>query len=108
MRAGAALAAVMLLAACGSKPQPATMEFKSRPDLKPPVITVVKQTDVASSGYLFIAPKHDAPQKGPEIVDADGQPVWFEPVAGPDQAADFRVQTYDGKPVLTWWEGPIA
>src|SRR5204862_7807468 len=37
-----------------------------------------------------------------------GQPVWFDPVAGSDQAADFRAQTYQGKPVLTWWEGPVA
>ena len=108
MRAGAALAAVMLLAGCGSKPQPATMEFKSRPDLRPPVVTVLEHADGATGGYIFIAPKHDAPQRGPEILDDAGQPVWFDPVAVPDQAADFRVQTYAGKPVLTWWEGPIA
>jgi hypothetical protein len=107
-RAGAALVATAVLAGCGSKPQPATMKFESRPDLKPPVVTIVKQTEGASSGYIFIAPKHDAPQKGPEIVDGDGQPVWFDPVAAADQVADFRVQTYEGKPVLTWWEGPIA
>jgi hypothetical protein len=106
-RAGAALVAVLALTGCGSKPEPATMTFESRPDLTPPVFTVVKHTDGASSGYVFVAPKHDAPQKGPEIVDENGQPVWFDPVAGPDQAADFRVQTYKGKPVLTWWEGPI-
>jgi hypothetical protein len=107
-RAGAALVAVVAMTGCGSKPQPATMTFKSRPDLKPPVVTVVKNADGASDGYIFIAPKHDAPQKGPEIVDGNGEPVWFDPVAGPDQAADFRVQTYQGKPVLTWWEGPVA
>jgi hypothetical protein len=22
-----------------------------------------------------------------------------------DEASDFRTQTYDGKPVLTWWQG---
>jgi hypothetical protein len=32
----------------------------------------------------------------------------LEPGAGPDRATDFRVQTYRGKPVLTWWEGPVA
>jgi len=106
-RVGAAIVAVAALAGCGSKPQPATMTFKSRPDLTPPVFNVVKHTDGATSGYIFVAPKHDAPQKGPEIVDGNGQPVWFDPVAGPDQAADFRVQVYQGKPVLTWWEGPV-
>jgi hypothetical protein len=107
-RAGAALVAMAAMTGCGSKPEPATMSFKSRPDLTPPVITVLKHTDGATDGFIFIAPKHDAPQKGPEIVDADGQAVWFDPVAGPDQAADFRVQSYRDEPVLTWWEGPVA
>jgi arylsulfotransferase ASST len=84
------------------------MRFESRPDLKPPVVSVLEDGDGAGRGFIFIAPKHDAPQKGPEIVDGSGQPVWFDPVEGPDQAADFRVQTYQGKPVLTWWEGPVA
>jgi hypothetical protein len=29
--------------------------------------------------------------------------VWFHPGS---EVTDFRVQTYRGKPVLTWWEGP--
>jgi hypothetical protein len=106
-RAGAAVVAVAALAGCGGTSQPATIPFHSRPDLTPPVVTVMKTTDAATPGYIFIAPKHDAPQKGPEILDETGQPVWFDPVAGPDQAADFRVQSYRGKPVLTWWEGPV-
>ena len=105
-RAGAAVVAMVLLAGCGGKSPPATMEFQSRPDLMPPVVTVLARTGGVSPGYVFIAPKKDAPQRGPEIVDADGQPVWFDPV--PDQVTDFRVQTYRGKPVLTWWEGPAA
>ncbi|HEY3765622.1 MAG TPA: arylsulfotransferase family protein, partial [Gaiellales bacterium] len=57
-------------------------------------------------GYIFVAPKITAPgttgQQGPEIVDNEGRPVWFSPVTAPDQATDFRVQTYRGRPVLTW------
>jgi hypothetical protein len=30
------------------------------------------------------------------------------PLAGTDQAFDFRVQRYEGRPVLTWWQGPLA
>jgi hypothetical protein len=105
-RAGAAVVAVVLLAGCGGKAPPATMQFHSRPDLTPPVVTVLRTTGGQSPGYVFIAPKKGAPQRGPEIVDGDGQPVWFDPV--PDQVTDFRVQTYRGKPVLTWWEGPAA
>jgi hypothetical protein len=82
------------------------MHFRSRPDLTPPVFRVLKHDATAARGYVFVAPKRDAPQRGPEIVDGAGQPVWFDPV--PDQATDFRVQTYRGKPVLTWWEGPTT
>ena len=40
------------------------------------------------------------------IIDDKGQMVWFKPMQG-KLAADFRTQTYDGKPVLTWWEGRL-
>jgi len=100
------LAAVALLAtACGggSKGQ-ALMHFKSRPDLSPPAITVLASTAAQAPGDVFLAPKKNAIQKGPMILDSKGRLVWFGPV--PEQATDFRVQTYEGKPVLTWWEGP--
>jgi hypothetical protein len=95
-----------LAAGCGgssSSATPATMHFASRPDLQPPVVNVKQQSGSQAPGYVFIAPKMNAPQQGPEIVDDSGQPVWFDPG---QEATDFRVQTYKGKPVLTWWEGP--
>ena len=42
------------------------------------------------------------------IVDREGETVWFHPVAGDQQAFDFRVQQYEGRDVLTWWEGAVA
>jgi hypothetical protein len=104
----AAGVAVVVLAGCGGKSPLPTVQFESRPDLRPPPVTILTSSGAAAPGYLFIAPKHDAPAKGPEILDSKGQPVWFDPVAAPDQATDFRVQSYKGKPVLTWWEGPVA
>ncbi len=104
--AGAALALVVLAAGCGAHdPPPRTLSFHSRPDLTPPVVTVRTSSAAAAGGYLFFAPKRGAIQKGPEIVDDRGRPVWFQPV--PAQATDFRVQTYRGRPVLTWWQGPM-
>ncbi|HWB23716.1 MAG TPA: arylsulfotransferase family protein [Gaiellaceae bacterium] len=93
-----------MLAACGSKSPPPTLHFRSRPDLTPPVVTVLTDKPGVAPGFVFIAPKMNATAKGPEIVDNAGQPIWFDPV--PEQATDFRVQTYRGKPVLTYWEGP--
>jgi hypothetical protein len=31
--------------------------------------------------------------------------IWFHAVPAGDSATDFRTQTYQGKPVLTWWQG---
>ena len=42
-----------------------------------------------------------AAQVGPEIVDSSGRVIWFSPVTNGQVAADFRVQSYRGKPVLS-------
>src|SRR5208283_3696847 len=45
-------------------------------------------------------------QAGAVIVDAEGQPVWENPVAN-KVTTNFHVQSYRGNEVLTWWEGFI-
>ena len=100
-----------LLCALAAVPAAATAatyrHYFSRPDLKPPRIKVLTRTNLASSGYIFIAPKKKVTQGGPLILDNRGRVVWFLPV---DQrgVTDFRVQRYRGKPVLTWWRGKSA
>ena len=46
-------------------------------------------------------------QAGPMIMDNRGQVVWFKPL-DTRGVTDFRVQRYRGKPVLTWWRGPVG
>ena len=82
--------------------------FASRPDLRPPAVEVVTATPDAATDPVFVAPKRGASAQGPLILDGQGQPVWFHPLSGDDQAFDFRRQTLDGKPVLTWWQGRVA
>jgi hypothetical protein len=94
-------------AANGAAPprlQPLTQHFFSRPDLKPPAIHLDARAADMSPGYIFVAPKLRVTQAGPEILDDNGQVVWFKPVDAKD-VSDFRVQTYQGKQVLTWWRG---
>ena len=43
---------------------------------------------------------------GPEIISNTGKVIWFHRLPSHELAADFRTQTYQGKPVLTWWQGP--
>jgi hypothetical protein len=90
--------------------------FHSRPDLRPPTITLTTAAD-SSDGYLFLGPwggqgdVDDEP--GPLMVDHRADPVWFNPVTSNQQAThqwgtNFRPWTYRGEPVLGWWEGYVA
>jgi Arylsulfotransferase (ASST) len=79
--------------------------YKSRPDLQPSALHVnVKRSHVAG-GDIFVSPKAGDSQGGPTIIDRNGRLVWFHSMPGDDQSFDFRVQRYNGKPVLTWWQG---
>jgi len=109
------VALVVVLAGCddakkkkavAKKPQgppPPTQRFVSRPDLKPPPFRVLKATG-SEPGYVFLAPKMKVVQAGPMIVDNRGQTAWFHPLET-HGVADFQVQQYRGKSVLTWWRG---
>jgi hypothetical protein len=85
--------------------------FRSRPDLRPPAVHVVKSGRGLYPGYIFLAPKKDPDeegpgQDGPMILDNNGDPVWFRPAPpGERDVMNFRAQTYRGRPVLTWWGG---
>jgi hypothetical protein len=77
--------------------------FFSRPDLRPPRMTVLHAGDTAD-GHLFVAPSSGPGQRGVLILDNTGEIVWFHPTT-PNTAMNFRTGRYHGKPVLTWWEG---
>jgi hypothetical protein len=72
----------------------------------PPPVTVLTHGNVGK-GDFFVSPfsNQSTYANGPEILDQDGNVVWFKPVPQGQEAADFRTQTYRGKPVLTWWQG---
>src|SRR5262245_24967993 len=88
-------------------PPPPVQHFKSRPDLQPPTVTILHSARGAAKGYIFLAPKREAVQPGPMIIDDRGQVVWFEPLPT-SGVTDFKLQRYDGKPVLTWWQGTVS
>jgi hypothetical protein len=84
----------------------AVQSYASRKDLSPPAVAVSTNKPGTAPGLVFLAPKAGRGQDGPMIIDNQGHLVWFKPMKG-KIAADFRVQTYQGKPVLTWWEGQL-
>jgi Arylsulfotransferase (ASST) len=97
----------------GGTPHPAPhpayyQSFRSRPDLQPPTVTVATHLPGSSPGDIFLAPYSGPGQYGPMILDETGTVVWFKPLSPQGtRAADFRVQQYEGKPVLTWWQDPL-
>jgi hypothetical protein len=81
------------------------LHFKSRTDLVPPTVSVTVPAADASLGDIFVAPNSGPGQPGPMIVDPTGRLIWFHPLRLPVRAFDFNMQTYEGQPVLTWWQG---
>ena len=73
----------------------------------PPPVTILTPGADNHNGDIFIAPFGDQSTyaNGPEIIDNQGHVIWFHPVPAGEEAADFRTQNYDGRPVLTWWQG---
>jgi Arylsulfotransferase (ASST) len=81
--------------------------FLSRPELKPPVVDVTKDTGTHVPGDIFLAPYAGPGQYGPMILDSSGHLIWFKAIPHGERAADLRVQEYDGRPVLSWWQDPL-
>ncbi len=100
-----AVAAVVLLRRDADEPAPAaSQEFRSRPDLRPIAVEITTASADAAPGYIFVAPKKNVVQTGPMIVDEAGRLLWFAPL-DTKGVTNFRVQSYGGEPVLTWWRG---
>lgn len=114
---------------CGAKPYPSNTgfvtpepiinsslvwSFISEPKLHPMKITVNVNNPGTSSGLIFLAPYGFSSsatygQPGSLIVDNLGNPIWFRPLSSPNlMNTDFRVQRFNGEPVLTFWQGTLA
>jgi hypothetical protein len=86
--------------------------FVSQPKLHPPkLIWKVKHGASLAHGYFLIANTPNlgagpmAGQSGPELIDSHGHPVWFVPVSRSVVAHNLALQTYNGKPALSYWVG---
>jgi len=58
------------------------------------------------NGDIFIAAQGGGGYaSGPEILTNTGKVIWFHALPAGETADDFRTQTYQGRPVLTWFQG---
>jgi hypothetical protein len=66
-----------------------------------PVMTIVTRPGDVGPGDLFIS---DMAEKDPRLVIAGstGDELWSR--SGAKSYANFRLQSYQGRPVFTWWE----
>ncbi len=86
-------------------PPKGVWSFRSRADLAPGAVEVTNRAQGTSFGYILVALKEGAGEHGPMIVDDLGQLVWFGKYRS---ARDFKMQYYQGRTVLTWWEGKVV
>ncbi|HXB14303.1 MAG TPA: MFS transporter [Solirubrobacteraceae bacterium] len=93
-----------------------TYRYVTAPSLHPPIIKRVQPAKGSqlAPGYIFATNFYDLNkppirgQSGPMILGRDLQPVWFQPVPEQDVASNLTLQSYEGKPVLGWWQGKVT
>lgn len=92
-----------------------TYSFVTEPSLHPPKLERYEAKGAKlAPGYIFVASFYDLSkppmtgQSGPLMLDSSLQPVWFKPVPEKIVASNLSLQTYEGKPVLAWWQGIIS
>jgi len=89
--------------------------FQTAPGLHPPIVRAASRTTgIPAPGYVLTGAFYDLAyppmrgQSGPLILDNKLQPVWFRPVPENIVASNLAEQTYDGQPVLSWWQGVVT
>ena len=116
--AGAASLSLVLVGTAGgaSFTTNGAWSFVSAPQLHPPKLSTAKPTGNGklAGGLFMLANTPDQAlheptvgQGGPLIVNSRLQPVWFRPTNGLE-TANLREQSFEGKPVLSWWQGTVS
>ena len=91
--------------------------FASAPDLHPPKLRTDGRTVSArlAAGDFLVDNFPNVGARGPMIgeggpliLDSRLQPVWVQPVGTHVVSADLQQATYQGQPVLDWWQGLIT
>jgi hypothetical protein len=95
----------------GRTPPPATaatnQSFVTQPKLQPPTVHVNVNSPSAAPGDIFLTTNSGRGQNGAMILDGSGRLVWFQPAAKGNSVTNLQVTSYEGKPVLAYWQGHI-
>ena len=89
--------------------------FASAPGLHPPKLQLQLALPgaklpglIMTANFLDVTKPPIVGQSGPLILDKSLEPVWFKPVPTNVVAANLDTYTYDGRPVLAWWQGDVS
>jgi hypothetical protein len=85
----------------------ANQSFVSQPKLQPPSVSIVATPAATTDSDIFLTTDSNDGQNGALILDPSGRLVWFQPATTGNAVEDLQVQSYAGKPVLTYWQGHI-
>ncbi|HEV3127621.1 MAG TPA: arylsulfotransferase family protein [Solirubrobacteraceae bacterium] len=115
--AGLAGAATAQAEAPGAYTTKGAWSFVSAPGLHPPKLKArgsVQSKKLAPGLFLLDSFPNEAVsgpmtgQGGPLMLDNKLQPVWFAPVATNLVSGDLQQETYNGQPVLVYWQGLVS
>lgn len=99
-----------------SAQQEGVANFVTQPKLTPALLTINTARSGQAPGYVFIAIFQNkffttplVGTGGPQVLDNKGHFVWLKNAtkAAPD-SLNLQVQRYQGKPVLTYWDGTVT
>lgn len=86
----------------------AIQHYASAPTITPSTVSLTTPAQAGSApGDLFLAPYQGLGTPGEMISEQNGTLVWFHALPKGVSSTNFHVQEYEGKPVLTWWQGRI-
>ncbi len=84
-----------------------TQSFVTQPKLQPPAVTITTSSPTTAPGEIFLTTNSGHGQNGAMIINGAGQLVWFKPTATGNSMTNLQATSYEGKPVLAYWEGHI-
>jgi hypothetical protein len=91
--------------------------YVTEPKLHPPKIATTlhgKRSQLAHGYFMFTNEpnlalgKPMSGQSGPVIYDSQMQPVWFMPVPRNVVPNNLTLQSFNGKPALSYWQGVVT
>jgi hypothetical protein len=89
--------------------------FASAPSLHPPKLLTLARKGTLLAGDFLVDSFPNVGAKGPMtgeggpmILDSRLRPVWVQGVGTHLVSGDLQQETYNGEPVLVWWQGTIT